>query len=184
MGARQDMTETILESKRRNRIAVAAGAVTTLLATVFLFFLPAIVPVDHAKIVVFETTGNWISGDPFRQLRLLGPVPGGFVAGYLSLDRTGYPDRVVSMKTGAIAAVAGVGGIYLVTAASIAIRYWTVVASRPDLSFTLGHLLDTLLVPLGLVLPLVPVALFEGVCAGIIGNWLRRMAPAGSAITV
>lgn len=175
MATTSERIETIQHSKQRNRTALVVGAAMTLVATVFLFVLPEVIPIQRLKLLVLETTNEWFYGNPFRQLRFLGPAVGGFVAGYLAVDINGYHTWLTSMKYGAFAATAGVGVIYVVYAGYIAVRYVSAIATDPAIGASIPHVLDIVMVPLFFTLPLFIFALFEGLVAGGAGNGLRRL---------
>ncbi|MFB6173309.1 MAG: hypothetical protein ABEI39_01570 [Halobacteriales archaeon] len=181
MGANTERIESIRQSKRQNRIAVGAGAGVTLAASLFFFFLPALIPMEQFRMLVWEATGKWVFENPFQQLRILGPGIGGLIAGYFSIDRTGSRDWTMSMKNGIYAALIGVGLIYLVYSGFIAVRYGTAIVTDPAISLNVGHVLDILMVPLVFVFPLLPAAIFEGFIFGAAGNGLRLVIPVGSA---
>lgn len=170
-----DRIKTIQDSKRRNRNAIIIGAGMTLIATAVFFILPDVVPLQQLKMLFLETTGGWLYGNPFRQLRFLGPAVGGFTAGYLAVDINGYPTWMTSMKYGAIAAATGVGLLYLAHAALIAVQYVSTIIRDPAINASIPHILDIFMAPLFFALPLIPIGLFEGLIAGMLGNSIRRV---------
>lgn len=177
MGPDKGRIEAIRKSKRRNRIAVTVGGMATAVATFALFLLPTVIPLEQVKMAVFETTNEWIFGNPFGNLWLLGPTVGGLVAGYLAVDRNYRHTWMASTKNGVVATIVGVGFVYASYAGFVAVRYASAILVDPAIGFTVAHVLDVLLVPMVVVLPLLPAALFEGLFSGILGNGLHLVGP-------
>jgi len=79
---------------RDNRPAVIGGVVVVM-STCALFVFSVFIPSGEIKLFVFKQTNTWWFGDPATQLRYLGGIPGGFVAGYLASGFERVVDRLV-----------------------------------------------------------------------------------------
>ena len=175
MATQTDRIAIMEKSKRRNHFAVIGGAGATLVATVVFLFLPSAIPLQGLKALYLETTGGWLYGNPFQQFRLLGPAVGGLAGGYLAVNINGRHTWTTSMKYGCFAAVAGVGLVYVTYVGLVAIRYTSAILTDPAIDATIPHLLDIFLVPMFFALPLLPIAIFEGLLAGAAGKGLRTV---------
>lgn len=108
---------TIRDAQEQDRRAVYVGTTVTGVATLVLFVLPDLLPVDAFVQWYFEQTGEVLRGNPFTPLRLFGGLVGGTVAGWLTSDLGS--GAVTGMK----AALYGLGVAYF-----LAIVYFVVYA--------------------------------------------------------
>jgi hypothetical protein len=155
----------------RNKVPVAAGTVVTAVLTVLLVVLPEVVPTYPIKSAVYDLTGDWWWGNPFRQLRVLGGIGGGVVAGFLASDRFDRHTWSVSVVSGIYAGGLGVVLTYVLYLAGV-LGYAVLDAGGVP---PLGTVVSFLVVPLAFALPLLWIYLMGGALGGVIGNALRKL---------
>lgn len=150
---------------------VRVGIVVTAIVTGILFVLPFVAPLGSIKRTMFDVTSNWWVGNPLKNLRLLGGVLGGFVAGYLTYWTetrtaiTGIQGAVNGIK----AALLGLAALYLVYVITH-LTYVTVVLRQfPPPVYLIA------VVPLVFALPLAAMYLFGGLFGGLIGNFVGML---------
>lgn len=151
---------TIRSAQRRDRRAVQVGTVVTTIATLALFVLPDLLPVDVISQWYFELTGRVLRGNPFMPLRLSGGVVGGIVVGRLTSDLGS------GMVTGMKAALYGLLVAYVVVVASYLLYGIAVTGVFPP------PLLAILSVPLIYGIPLFGAHLIGGAAAGLLADRL------------
>lgn len=149
--------------------AVVAGGFVTAISTCVLFVSTVLIPSDWLKILIFEQMGLWWSGNPFAQLRFLGGIPGGFVAGYIARDHWGKDEWGAAMKYGVYAVLFGLGLLY------VAFIVYNVVRSVLTVGVFPPPLYIIIVVPLIYAIPLTPAYVVEALAAAIVGNGCSRM---------
>ena len=148
--------------------SIIVGGLVTAISTCLLFIFSVVVSSDEIKLLVFEQTNVWWSGNPFAQLRYVGGIPGGLVAGYISRDYWGNDEWGTAMKDGMYAALVGLGLIY------VAFVVYNVIRSTLASGVFPPPLYLIIVVPLIYGIPLVPAYVIEALFAAIIGNgWSR-----------
>lgn len=147
--------EAIRTAQREDRRAVYVGTAVTGVATVVLFVLPDLLPVDAVSSWYFELTGSVVRGNPFTPLRLCGGLAGGAVAGWLTSDLGS------GAVTGVKAALYG-----LVVAYALAVSYFAL--SAIVVAGVLPPVLAILSIPLIYGVPLFGTHLFGGAVAGLV----------------
>lgn len=149
-----------------NRNVILVSAVATALSTTVLFFLPDLIPLEAFKRFAYDTTGVWYFENPFTQLRFFGGVPGGFIGGYLARDYFENANRGVSLKI----------GLYGVLFGLLLLWVAYVLYNLGNLIFVHGlfppPIYLTIVNPLILAIPLIPVYLLEGAVFGRIGGFV------------
>jgi hypothetical protein len=143
-----------------NRKGILVGGVITATATSLLFLLPTFVSIEEFKLLVYRSTGEWMFGDPFAQLRLLGGIPGGLVAGYLARDHFGNVKRGNSMK---ISIYATLSGLLLLLVAFALFNIYSAIVIRGIFPPPIYLIV---VVPLIVTAPLFPAYLIEGLVFG------------------
>lgn len=142
----------------RDRKAILLGTAVTAVATLTVFLLPDVLPVEAFKQWFEATTGRWIMAkNPFTPLRLIGGLIGGGVAGWLTSE---YGSAAI---IGAKAALYGLIAAYLLTVGFF-LAQWSLQGAFPPpviFAFTFPALNG---------LPLLVTHLVGGPLAGIIGN--------------
>lgn len=149
--------------------AVIAGGVVTAVSTCVLFVTTVLVPSEWLKLLVFERLGVWWSGNPFAQLRYLGGIPGGLVAGYIARDHWGKDEWGTAMSHGAYAALLGLGLLYTTFVVYNVVRSVLVVEVFPPPLYIIT------VVPLIYAIPLAPAYVIEALVAALIGNGCSRV---------
>ena len=147
-----------------NRIALVAGALVTGVGYVVLSLSPLLAPA--VKSFVFDVTGNWLFGNPLEQAKLLGGLPGGFVAGYLARDTLDANNPNTAVKYAFYAVASGLGAAYVGTVLLTVVLYGS------------PHVIGV--IPMFFIVA--PFYLFGGAMAGLLGNKLcavfaERSAP-------
>lgn len=153
----------------RDNLPAVVGGVVTVVSTCVLFVVSAFVPSDEIKLFVFAQTNTWWFGDPATQLRYLGGIPGGFVAGYLARDYWGRDEWGAAMKTGVYAALLGLGSIYVGFVTYNLLKSVMVAGMFPPPFYVIA------VVPLLFGIPLIFVYTIEALLAAIIGNACSRI---------
>lgn len=136
------------------------GTAVTGVATVLLFVLPDLVPVDAIGQWYFEQTGSIVRGNPFTPLRLGGGLVGGAVAGWLTSDLGS------GAVTGVKAAVYGLVVAYLLAVGYFALYGFVVTGVFPPPALTI------LSIPLIYGVPLFGTHLIGGAAAGWVADRL------------
>lgn len=153
---------------------VRIGIVVTAVTTGVLFVIPFAAPMGPMRRTVFDATGDWWMGNPLKNLRLLGGVLGGFVAGYLTRW---------SEKRSAIAGIQGaVNGVKAALLGLTALYLLYVTAHMAYVSLVLGQFPPPVylivIVPLVFALPLAAMYLFGGLVGGLAGNLVSALVDA------
>lgn len=148
--------------------AVVVGGFVTAIATCVLFVSTLFVPSEWLKMLVFERLDVWWSGDPFEQLRYLGGIPGGLVAGYIARDHWGKDEWGAAMSHGVYAALLGLGFLYVAFVTYNVARSVLVAEMIPPLYVIT-------VVPLIYAIPLAPAYVIEGLVAALVGNGCSRL---------
>lgn len=150
-------------------LAVIAGGFMTAISTCVLFISTVLIPSDWLKIFIFEQVGFWWSGNPLVQLRFLGGIPGGFVAGYLARDHWGKDEWGAAMKYGVYAVLFGLALLFA------AFVLYNIIRSLLTAGMILPPLYIITVVPLIYAIPLAPAYVVEALVAAIIGNGCSRL---------
>ena len=145
---------------------VRTGIVVTAVFTGILFLIPFVAPLGSIKRTMFDATSNWWMGNPLKNLRLLGGVFGGFVAGYLThlSDTRSALTGIQGAVNGIKAAVLGLAALYL-TYVVVHLSYATFVLGQVPPPVYL-----IVVVPLVFGLPLAGMHLLGGLLGGFAGN--------------
>ncbi|MFC4986685.1 hypothetical protein [Saliphagus infecundisoli] len=141
----------------------------TAISTGVLIISTVLLPSDEIKTLILEHFGWWWSGDPFVQLRFLGGLPGGFVAGYLARDHWGRDEWGAAMKYGVYAVLFGLALLFA------AFVLYNIVRSLLTAGMILPPLYLITVVPLVYAIPLAPAYVVEALVAAIIGNGCSRL---------
>lgn len=151
----------IRRSARIDRRAVYLGAACTAIATMCLFVLPDLIPIDAFRRWYHGLTGTWVSGNPFSALRLLGGLVGGAVAGSLTsnLGSGGV--------TGTKSALYGLAVAYVFVVAFY-LAYWPIVHG------VFPPVITALSIPLVFAIPMFMSHLLGGFAAGTIAHHVRQ----------
>ena len=148
----------IRDARHRDRRAVHVGTAVTGIATLALFVLPDLLPVEAIRLWYFELTGEVVRGNPFTVLRFGGGLVGGAAAGVLTSD----------LGVGAVAGMKA--ALYgLVVAYLLAIAYYVLYAIAVANVFP-PPLLTTASIPLIYALPLFGVHLIGGAVTGFLAH--------------
>lgn len=153
-------TATIRTARDADRRAVRVGTAVTAVATLLLFVLPDLLPVDAVSRWYFERTGTVVGGNPFTPLRLCGGLLGGAACGRLTSDLGS------GAVTGAKAALYGLVVAYLAVVGFYTVYGVAVVGAFPP------PVLTILSVPLIYALPLFGTHLIGGAAAGFAADRL------------
>ena len=153
--------------EERDRRAVYLGTAVTAIATLVLFVVPDLIPVEAIRRWTYQQTGRWplgTRGNPFSWLRLCGGLFGGAVAGWLTSE---YGSPTYS---GLKAAVFGLGLAYLIVV-GFYVFYWPVLRGVfPPPMF------EIMVVPIIHSILLFPAHIAGGPLAGAIASEVRTIA--------
>jgi len=155
----------------QNRVPVSIGAIVTTILTAALVIFPEVMPMDPIREIVFDLTGDWWWGNPFRQLRIVGGIAGGIIAGYLARDRFDRERWSVSLVSGIYAGGLGVVLAYVIYLVAV-LGYATLRAGGIP---SVGMLVLFIVVPLVFAVPLLWIYLMGGALGGVLGNGLRKL---------
>ena len=147
-----------------NRRAVLLGGVATTFATILLFVVPVLLPMQNINETLFEQTGTWWTRNPLLQLRLFGGFVGGFVAGYFARDEFNHNNWSFSVQSGLYAGLVGALLSYLLYVGINFLTATVFAGMFPPPVYVI------LVVPAIYALPLFPAYALEGMIAGVIGN--------------
>lgn len=157
-----------MNERRDNCSIVLKAGVLTAGVTAVLFTLPALLPFTTIRTVLFETSGVWMTENPFVQLRFLGGVPGAVAAGYWAKDEFGKNEWGVGLK---YAIYGAIFGLLLFYAAFVA---YTVIVAAMGIGPSPTVMYLFVVSPLVLVLPLFSFYLVEAFLAGLAGVAVSR----------
>jgi uncharacterized membrane protein YeaQ/YmgE (transglycosylase-associated protein family) len=149
-----------------NRTALVVGILLSAVMNVVFFVVPALVPLEALKRFLWQNFQYSPRGNPFTDLRVLGGLPGGFVAGYLVTDEFGRDRWPAAMFYGIAAAVGGTVLVYVLWVLVLLGRWMILRSTAPPL-------VSSVTLPLLVVFPFVLVSLLVGGIAGLLGNGLR-----------
>lgn len=151
-----------------NRRAVLVGAAVTAVTTAVLFVLPDLLPMEAMRRAWWERTGDWVFGNPFRNLRFLGGLPGGLVAGYLTRNEINErsPAWGVCFRNGLLAGFGGVAALYLAYVGYQLVRTSVLMGVFPPPVYLIA------VVPLVLLLPFAFTFVVQAIATALVGHAL------------
>lgn len=147
---------------------IYVGAITTAIATAFLFILPRVLPDQPVRTTIWRLTGELPATNPLLFLVVLGGFFGGFVSGILVAGRWD-----TNLTVGFYAGVIGILIIYAVWILGNII-YWSIVQSMLP-----PPLFNIIVVPLIYFLPLTGTHIVGGMLGGGIGGWMAALYHGG-----